>query len=167
MTKNLYETDKETSGFLVANAIYGPSYLSFDYALAYYGLIPEAVYVYTSATFKKGKKKEYTNPLGIFTYRDVPSQVYPYGIEIIRDGEYSYAIATAEKALLDKLYTKSPVRSKKEMYQLLFEDLRIDQDEFKKLSFNDMSVLCDLYGSTNMRILKKVIGDFLKQNPLR
>lgn len=65
ITKNLYETDKETPGFLVANAIYGPSYLSFDYALAYYGLIPEAVYVYTSATFKQGKKKEYKNPLGI------------------------------------------------------------------------------------------------------
>ena len=53
------------------------------------------------------------------------------------------------------------------MYQLLFEDMRIDQDEFRKLSFNDISILCDLYGSTNMRILKKVIGDFLKQNPLR
>lgn len=164
MTKNLYETDKETSGFLVANAIYSPSYLSFDYALAYYGLIPKAVYVYTSATFKKGKKKEYKNLLGIFTYRDVPSQVYPYGIEIIRDGEYSYAIDTAKKALLDKLYTKKTERSKKEMYQLLFEDLRIDQDEFKKLSFNDMSVLCDLYESTNMRILKKVIGDFDENN---
>lgn len=57
LTKNLYETDKNISGYLVANAIYGPSYLSFDYALSYYGLIPEAVYVYTSATFNKRKRK--------------------------------------------------------------------------------------------------------------
>lgn len=53
LTKNLYETEKNIPGYLVANAIYSPSYLSFDYALSYYGLIPEAVYVYTSATFKK------------------------------------------------------------------------------------------------------------------
>lgn len=51
LTRNLYETDKTTSGYLVANAIYSPSYLSFDYALAYHRLIPESIYVYTCATF--------------------------------------------------------------------------------------------------------------------
>ena len=39
LTKNLYETNKNTPGYVVANAIYSPSYLSFDYALAYYGYI--------------------------------------------------------------------------------------------------------------------------------
>lgn len=97
LTKNLYETDKNVPGCLVANAIYSPSYLSFDYALAYHGLIPEAVYVYTSATFRKGKKKEYKNALGIFNYRDVPSHIYPYGIELHTENNYTYAIATPEK----------------------------------------------------------------------
>lgn len=60
LTKNLYETNKSILGYMVANAIYGPSYLSFDYALAYHGLIPEAVYVYTSATYNKKKKKNIT-----------------------------------------------------------------------------------------------------------
>lgn len=59
LTRNLYETNKNAPGYVVANAIYSPSYLSFDYALAHYGLIPEAVYTYTSATFGKGKKKSY------------------------------------------------------------------------------------------------------------
>ena len=45
LTKNLYETNVSTAGYLVANDIYSPSYLSFDYELAYYGLIPEADYV--------------------------------------------------------------------------------------------------------------------------
>ena len=36
LTKNLYETNKNAPGYVVANAIYSPSYLSFDYALAYY-----------------------------------------------------------------------------------------------------------------------------------
>lgn len=164
ITKNLYETDKNTPGYLVANAIYSPSYLSFDYAMAYHGLIPETVYVYTSATFKKRKKKEYHNSLGTFTYCDVPAQVYPFGIEIISEGNRSYTIATPEKALCDKLYSLKPIRTKKAMKELLFNDLRIDIGFFKRLNFNDLNTLCDLYKTTNMRVLKKVIGDFNENN---
>lgn len=160
LTKNLYETKIDTAGYLVANAIYSPSYLSFEYALSYYGLIPETVYTYTSATYNKKKKKQYSNALGTFTYRDVPSAVYPYGINIVHEGDYSYAIATPEKALCDKLYSLKPVKNKKQLYELLFNDLRIDIDTFKKMNFEDLKILCDLYKSTNMKLLKKVIGDF-------
>ena len=57
LTKGLYETDQSISGYLVANAIYSPSYLSFEFTLSYHGLIPEAVYTYTSATFKKKRRR--------------------------------------------------------------------------------------------------------------
>ena len=40
VVRGLYETDPHTPGYLLAAAIYGPSYLSFEYALAYHGLIP-------------------------------------------------------------------------------------------------------------------------------
>lgn len=43
VVKGLYETSLETKSYCLAQAIYGPSYLSFDFALAYYSLIPEAV----------------------------------------------------------------------------------------------------------------------------
>lgn len=164
LTKNLYETEKNIPGYLVANAIYSPSYLSFDYALSYYGLIPEAVYVYTSATFKKGKKKEYKNALGTFTYRDVPAHIYPYSIEIFKENEYSYMMATPEKALCDKLYTLKPVKNKKEMFHLLFSDLRVDFDVLKQLNFDVLYTLCDNYKSTNMKYLKKVLGDINENN---
>ena len=36
--RGLYETDKNTPGEALAGAIYGPSYLSFDYALSRHGL---------------------------------------------------------------------------------------------------------------------------------
>ena len=159
LTKNLYEINQNTPGYLVANAIYTPSYLSFDYALAYHGLIPEAVYVYTSATYNKKKKKQYNNKLGTFIYRDVPSNVYPYGINIVKEGEYYYAIATAEKAICDKLYTLKPVKNKKEIYALLFNDLRIDINLLKEMNIEDLNILCDIYKSTNMKFLKKVIGE--------
>lgn len=159
LTKGLYETDKNISGYLMANIIYGPSYLSFDYALAYHGLIPETVYTYTSATFKKKKKKLYKNILGTFMYRDVPEDVYPYEIVTIQEGEYCYFIASAEKALCDKLYTLKPVKNKKELINLLFDDLRIDQEEFMKLDGGIINNLCDLYHNTNLNLLKKVKGD--------
>lgn len=40
-----------------AGSIYDPSHISFEFALSYYGLIPEAVYTVTSATFEKRKRK--------------------------------------------------------------------------------------------------------------
>ena len=164
LTRNLYETNKNTLGYVVANAIYSPSYLSFDYALAYYGLIPKAVYTYTSATFGKGKKKLYKNDFGTYTYRDVPTHIYPYGLQIFQEQDYSYVMAIPEKALCDKLYTLKVVRNKKDMYDLLFNDLRIDMDVLKQLDFNVLYTLCDNYGSTNMKYLKKVLGDLDENN---
>lgn len=164
LKKNLYETEKSVPGYLVANAIYSPSYLSFDYALSYYHLIPETAYVYTCATYGKGKKKEYKNALGTFIYRDVPAHIYPYGVELFRENNYSYAMATAEKALCDKLYTIKPVKSKKEMTDLLFSDLRVDIGVLRQLDFDVLYTLCDNYKSTNMKYLKKVLGGIVENN---
>ena len=153
----LYETDKNTPGYYLATSIYGPSYLSFDFALYYYGLIPEKVLVYTNATFDKKKKKEYQTPFGVFMYRDVPKEVYYMGIKLIEEKNYSYQIATPEKALCDKLYTLSPVKNITEMENLLINDLRIDMLEFKKLNLKDIEVFSKLYHSTNVKILFKYL----------
>ena len=157
IVKGLYETERSTPGYLLAGSIYGPSYLSFDYALSQYGLIPEAVYVFTSATFEKKKAKKYSTSFGRFTYRDVPSSVYPFGIKLQRDGDYFYQIATPEKALCDKLYTLPPVSNKKELVSLLFEDLRIDEIEFAKMDTQRLLKICELYHSTNMKMLAKLV----------
>jgi len=53
----LYETDPNTEGYLLAGSIYGPSYISFEYALSFYGLILEKVTTITCATFDKKRKK--------------------------------------------------------------------------------------------------------------
>jgi predicted transcriptional regulator of viral defense system len=39
--------------FEIANRIYAPSYVSFEMALSYYGLIPESVFAITSASTRK------------------------------------------------------------------------------------------------------------------
>ncbi len=155
IVKGLYETDESTAGHLLAGSIYGPSYLSFEFALAFYGLIPEAVYTFTSATFEKKKKKKYVTPFGTYTFRDVPSGVYNYGLSIKKEGDYSYIIASPEKALCDQLYKTKAVSNYSELENLLFEDLRIDEQEFRKMNINDISMFSEKYGCTN---IKKLYG---------
>jgi len=153
----LYETDKNVNGYLLAGSIYGPSYLSFDFALYYYGLIPEKVTTFTSATYEKKKKKIYNTFFGTYLYRDVPKLVYPLGVNLIQEGEYSYQIATKEKALCDKLYILSPLKNMTELQNLLFNDLRIDMEEFDKLSVEDIEEISNLYHSTNVTLLYKYL----------
>ena len=155
IVRGLYETQKNTPGYLLAASIYGPSYLSFDFALSYWQLIPEAVYTFTSATFDKKKKKRFDTPFGIFQYRDVPRDAYPYGIMIIHEGDYSFPVAEPEKALCDKLYTISPLRSQKDLEYLLFSDLRIEQEEFETLDKGKLKDYAGLYRTINHRLLVK------------
>ena len=155
VARGLYETDARTDGKYLAGAIYGPSYLSFDYALSVHALIPEAVYAYTSATFRKGKTKRYENAFGTFLYCDVPAAVYPLGVEIKVEGGYSYQIASPEKALCDKLYSLSPVYSVRALKELLFDDLRIDEAAFYTLQKDDISQLAPLYRAANLKLLAK------------
>ena len=149
----LYETDSNINGYLLAGSIYGPSYLSFDFALYYYGLIPEKVTAFTSATFDKKKKKMYENQFGVFLYRDVPSNVYPLGINLIEENGYIYQIATPEKALCDKLYTLSPIKNMSELENVLYNDLRIDIDELNKFNVQDLKEISNSYHSTNVDLL--------------
>lgn len=158
VARGLYETDANISGKYLAGRIFGPSYLSFDYALYIHSLIPEAIYnTYTSATFKKEKTKSYHNTFGTFTYRDIPSDVYPLGIKLYQENGYSYQIAIPEKALCDKLYSLTPVKNLQELRELLFNDLRIDEDEFNKLNKEIICELAPLYHSTNLKLLCKFI----------
>ncbi|MDR1877393.1 MAG: hypothetical protein LBQ84_07200 [Flavobacteriaceae bacterium] len=119
--------NQEISRELVANHLYGPSYVSLESALAYYGLIPERVYMMRSVCTKL--HKQYDTPLGHFEYIKVPENYYPIGVsqEII-DNSYAFLIASPEKALCDKILTTPNLRiqSVKAMQEYLEEDLRID-----------------------------------------
>lgn len=151
----LYENNPNINGYLLSGSIYGPSYLSFDFALSFYQLIPEKVTIYTSATCGKKKKKIYNNHFGTYTYRDVPIEVYPLGITLIKEGDYIFQIATPEKALCDKLYILSPVKNINEIKNVLFNDLRIDIEEFKKLNLEDIKQISNFYHCKNVELLYK------------
>ena len=155
--RGLYETDKTTPGFLLANSIFGPSYLSFEYALSYYTMIPERVTTYTSATFNKGKIHDFQNAFGMYRYRDIPLEVYPYYYTRIVIENYPLLIATKEKALCDKLCIEAPIRGLGDFEDYLFEGLRLDEDEFKGLNAKIIRRIAPLYHRTNLDQLVRLI----------
>lgn len=111
----------------IANSLYGPSYVSLETALSYYGLIPEGVYATLSVNTKKAKA--YTNEVGRFEYYKVPSEYYPIGITAaVQQDNQAFLIASPEKALCDLLYRLHGhrIQSKKAMHAFLFEDMRVD-----------------------------------------
>lgn len=145
----------------LANKIYGPSYISFEYALSYHQMIPERVEMITCASRAKNKSKAYITPVGRFYYSSIPATVYPYGIMRQEVADGPFLIATPEKALCDTLSkTTPPVTSLKGLSILLYEDLRIDADALASLQANDIVFLAPLYRNKTVALFMKF---FLKE----
>lgn len=158
LTNGIYETDAETAPCLLASSILSPSYLSFDWALSHYGLIPEKVTSITSATIGNRKNKTFNNYFGRYEYTDIPAKAFSEGLTYLESGEYIVKIATKEKALCDSLCKWRVVRNLKELKELLFIDKRIDVDEFASCDFKLMKRIASLYCKTNLKLLIKLIG---------
>lgn len=99
-------TDEAT--LVIAGRIYAPSYISYETALARYGIIPEAVFGVTSATTLKTKKFE--TPVGNFIYRNLKPALL-FGYHVNSSGGQPYQLADLEKALLDCLRARPELQS--------------------------------------------------------
>lgn len=158
--RGLYTNNLKIDAPVIANVCYEPSYISFEYALSYYGLIPEYVPIYTSAVYNKKNNKMYKLGIETFEYRSIPNEVFSEGIRFFKNEDgINYKMASIEKALCDTLYSKYPVRSISDLKILLFEDLRIDEVIFDELDKSKLIELCDLYSSKTLHILKKYLED--------
>jgi len=129
---------------LLANLIYGPSYVSLDFALSFYGLIPEGVFELSSMTPKRAKC--YDTPLGRFTYTHSFKALYGIGIvsEALTDGSH-FLIASPEKALCDKVVftRKTCVTSVPAMRIFLKDDLRVDLEDLAGFDLSIIAQCCD------------------------
>lgn len=157
LAKGIYETDKNTEPCLLASSILSPSYLSFDWALSFYGLIPERVFAITSASLGLRKNKTFENQFGRYEYTDIPVEAFSEGLTYLENSEYAAKIAMKEKAICDFLCKWRVVKNVKELKELLFEDKRIDEDEFALCDFELMKRLAKLYNKTNLKLLIKLI----------
>ena len=129
LRRGLYATQREINPYGLAASIYGPSYISFETALSFHGLIPEAVYEIISATLKR--PREFENVFGRYRYRTVPRKVYPVGIERITEAGIPFLIASSTKALCDRIALEPRMRSLSDVRRWaelmrLNEELEID-----------------------------------------
>jgi hypothetical protein len=131
--RGLFVEDSTFPRKALASVIYGPSYISFEYALSSAGLIPERVEVITSACFNKNRNKTYHTPLGEFMYFYLPNAIYPYGICLEEDSGMSYLMASAEKALCDSVYKVPTAITAKSIEHLLLDDWRMERESLLNL----------------------------------
>lgn len=126
--------------FLLANHLLGPSYVSLDTALSYWGLIPERVYEISSVTI--APSKIYKTPLGRFSYTHIRLPYYSFGIKPVELTKQQTALmASPEKALCDKIVTTAGLilRSSKQIIELLVEDLRMEKQALQNLNTGQIS----------------------------
>ncbi len=133
----------------LANMIYGPSYISFEYALSYYNLIPERVSLVTSASFRKNKSRNYNTPVGNFLYRSISEHAFAYEVQLLYDNEHPFLMATPEKALCDTL-SKFSFSDQKELVDFLFQHMRIDEEELYTIDAQTVDFLAPLYSSKSV-----------------
>ncbi|MBU0506560.1 hypothetical protein KJ708_11260 [bacterium] len=123
--------NKSYSKLVLANLIYGPSYVSLEYALSYYGMIPERVDCITSVTNKRNKYFE--TSVGAFSYIYMPDKIYPLGITLKVNDHDSFFLATKEKALCDMIYREKNLTTQKDIHLYLTQDLRIEEEDLVSL----------------------------------
>ena len=162
--RGLYSLNQVTSNYLqnaqfskytLANHLYLPSYVSFESALSFHGLIPEAVYEVTSACYSQ-RKKFYKTSIGSFSFTHSP--VNPFFLEVNQDEKRGFLIATAMRALFDLVYFQ---RRSYQKLKELEDDLRIDLDDLyefcKKWRPQDILNLGKLYKKKNTQKLARFI----------
>jgi hypothetical protein len=143
---------------LLANLIYGPSYVSLEKALQIYGLIPEHVETVTSVTAKSGK--EYKTPVGNFLYVHCHPKSYSVGVTFRSFSDHENPlIATPEKALTDILtIRKGKATSIFQIEKILQEDLRIEEEDLLKLDLNQVRKIQEAFPHSAIYFLEKYLS---------
>ena len=114
--------------------VYPCSYVSMQTALREYGLIPEKVYTIKSTTI--GRSKSITTPMGEFVYTQCNPDYYPIGVNIKDCNDYSYMMASPEKALCD-LVISTPrlnLRYLSDTKYYIENDIRMDMEAFSQMN---------------------------------
>lgn len=142
---------------LVANVLFGPSYVSREFALNAHGLIPESVAVMTSVTTRRGR--EVVTPLGMFSYAHLPLPLYGVDLRIEQNPDgTSYLMASPTQALCDLvvLTKRLEAASVKTMQQFLIQDIRLEPEAIAAM---DQDVICQcIKAGRKLRQLQALLG---------
>jgi predicted transcriptional regulator of viral defense system len=107
----------ELLSYRISNCIYQPSYVSLESAFSYYGIIPEGVYSLQAITTRK--TNSFQTLQGQFNYRNLQPAFF-FGYRVLYYGELPISMATPEKAILDYLYLRADLHTKKDIEAIRF-----------------------------------------------
>ncbi len=144
---------------LLANLIYGPSYVSLEYALHYHGLIPERAETLTSVTC--GRSRIFDTPVGTFSYRMIPLEAFRTGMDRVElDDGRSFLIAVPEKALADQIVADrgAGITTQKELLESLLSSLRIDPNMLRELDPARLAEIAQHYRSRRVKLLADLVS---------
>jgi hypothetical protein len=150
LRRGLYASRRNIDVLGLAGPLYGPSYISFETALARHGLIPERVTETLSATTRRGGV--FTNEFGCFRYLPVAKAVYPVGIRLVTTSDLPFLLASPTKALCDRIAREAGFRSMVDVAKWL-EDMRVDSET--KLDRNELQMCAANYGRPAVRLLEQ------------
>lgn len=167
LRKGLYllRFDKDSiNPMILAEKIYSPSYISLEFALSYYGIIPEAVFTVTSISTKKSNFFTIPN-VGHFSYQTVKKEAFG-GYKNFNENGISYSMAEPEKALLDFFYLNKKVMDGSDANFLSYrfsELFRYNNMRIKKLAkyYSDKktTLLANKFISFNIRRKKGNVAE--------
>ncbi len=140
----------------IANLLYGPSYISFEWALSFYKMIPEGVFVVTSTS--SSQSKVFNTQVGTFEYIYLSHSRYAIGIDQKENKLGRFLIATPEKALADLIHMKSKGLEGRDLLIDLIEARRIDEERLKDLDKKLLLEIADNYRSKVVTNLVNILG---------
>lgn len=142
------------SNLFIANQLYCPSYISLEYALNLYELIPETVMNVTSVSTKKTAK--FKNELGIFTYQKIKVSVFRGFIQTVDNNGMKYFLAEPEKAVIDFIYFNLSKFNKKD------KDVFETSYRFQNLQILSIRKLLFYTKLFNNKKLTKIVENFIE-----
>ncbi|MCH7227220.1 hypothetical protein [Haloferula sp. A504] len=148
LRRGLYATRRNLDPLCLAGSIYGPSYISFETALSWHGMIPEGVAEVVSATIKRAASFE--NDFGRFGYQPIPKAVYPVGILRVTDSDLPFLIASPTKALIDRIAREPGFRSMADVARW-WDGMRVELPS--GLDRAQLAECADAYGRPSVRWL--------------
>jgi len=143
----------EPSRLYLAEQLYQPSYVSLEYALSRYGLIPERVADVTSVSTKKTAR--FSNDFGTFSYQTVKPSAFRGFISGKDEAGLPYFIAEPEKAVADFIYLNLRKIAAGLVEKTLLESFRFQHLE--SLNKNKVTAYFGLFNNTKMREIGAVL----------
>ena len=131
---------------VLAQRIYGPSYISLETALSYHGWIPEAVYAVTSTSLDRSR--EFDTPMGRFSFTRIPQKTfYAEVIRVEKEGG-GFLLASPLKALADYVYAH---RCDWNSARPVVESLRVDESSLAAVDPASFERLLANYAAKRVR----------------